>query len=104
EVSLAREGCVAPDSVHGDPNQRCAMAAKLGKELVVERQLVTAHRAPIGRIKDEYYRPAAELDQTERLIGRDVQPELRCSRAGAKNVGAGYSCACRCHSSLLPAN
>mgnify|MGYP003401628707 CR=1 FL=1 len=42
-----------------------AKAVEIGAELVVERQLIATHRAPVGRIEGENDGPATKLVQRE---------------------------------------
>ena len=55
EVQLAalRERHVAPGAVDGDADELRAEPLELGQDLVVERHLVAADRAPVGRIERE---------------------------------------------------
>src|SRR5262249_5622961 len=72
---------VTPHAVHGDAEQFRIVLLKLGQQLVVERDLVTAHRTPVGRIETEDQPVAAELVQRHRLIWGRVEREVWCFRA-----------------------
>src|SRR6267142_5017527 len=62
------------------------MLAKFRKDLVVERHLVAADRAPVGRIEGENDRLARQISEGEILIGRDAQRESRCACSCGQNV------------------
>src|SRR5205807_10638964 len=78
EATLATRGeaKVAPDAVDGDAVQVGAQAAKLGGDLVVERHLVAAHRAPVSGIEGEDDQLPAEVAQREALVRRAVEREV----------------------------
>src|SRR5205814_49190 len=62
--------------------QLCIEPAKLGQQLLVERQLIRTDRAPVFRIEGEDDRLAAELRQRDGLIGCRWKLEVRCLGAG----------------------
>ena len=53
QVAVVGEGEVAPDAVDRDAQQLGVELLELRQELVVERQLVAADRAPVGGVEDE---------------------------------------------------
>ena len=58
------------------PTSSRAVALELGQHLVVERQLVAADGAPVGRIEDEDHRLAAQTAQRHALAVRGGQIEF----------------------------
>jgi hypothetical protein len=60
ELPVVRKGEVAPDPVHGNAEQLRVVVAEFAEDLVVERHLVAADRAPVCRVEGEDHRPAAE--------------------------------------------
>src|SRR4051794_14328096 len=69
QLARAREGAVTPGAIHGDTEQLGVVALELFKHLVVERHLVSTHRAPVGRIKGKHHGPALEVTQGYFLVG-----------------------------------
>ena len=81
QMAVFREGEMAPDAVDRDAHQLCIEPAKLGQQLLVERQLIRTDRAPVFRIEGEDDRLAAELRQRDGLIG--CRWKLEVGRLGA---------------------
>ena len=82
QLAILAEGKVAPDAVDRDAEQRGVVTLKLRQDLVVERHLIAAHRAPVRRIEGENHRAAAKLLEPDLLVRRRRQGELgrTCSR------------------------
>src|SRR3954464_3078501 len=85
QMSVARERSVAPDAVDGDADDLGAVLAEFRKDLVVESDLVTAHRTPVGGIENEDDGTAAKITESEDLVGRGAQRKIRCRHSGGKN-------------------
>src|SRR4051794_32459124 len=77
QLVLASVGCVAPGAVHRDANDLGLVVLKFGQDLVVERHLVAAHRAPVGGVKSEHDRAASQFTQRKRLVRGYVKVEIR---------------------------
>jgi hypothetical protein len=60
-MALLPERCMTPDPVYRDPDDLGAEAMKFLVQLVIEAQLITAHRTPVGGIEDEDHQPAAKF-------------------------------------------
>src|SRR5882757_6186323 len=58
---------------------------KLIQHFVIERHLIAAHRAPVGRVKCEHYWSPAELVERHRLVWRASQGEVGRPCAGTKH-------------------
>jgi hypothetical protein len=54
---------VAPRAVDGDSQHLRLERFEFFEQFVVQRELVTAHRAPVEGIEHEYYIAAAEIRQ-----------------------------------------
>jgi hypothetical protein len=72
---------MTPRAVHRDAQDFGLKFLKLIQHFVVERHLITAHRTPVGRVKREHHRAAAELPQRYRLVRCASQCELGSRRA-----------------------
>ena len=59
-------------------------AEKLRHELVVKRQLIAAHRAPVSRVERKDDRRTAQFVQRNQLVRSGVQTEVRRKRPGLK--------------------
>ena len=91
EVPGRRVGRVTPRAVDRDPDERGAEPLELGQCLVVEGQLVAAHRAPIGRIERHHQVAAPEVGQLRLRIRRHGKFEGRGARSRPR-ISAGYRC------------
>jgi hypothetical protein len=81
---MFRKGSVTPDAIDGDAEDRGAIFFELRKGLVVEANLITANRAPVGRIKGEDDGLAFEIAEGQNLVRSCMQREVGSFRAGAK--------------------
>src|ERR1700730_6388286 len=84
ELPVFREGDVAPGTIDGYAEKLGPEALELGQHLLVERHLVAADRAPVGRVEGENDGPPPEVLEADRLIGGRVQREIRSLRARLK--------------------
>ena len=82
---------MTPGAVDGDAEQLGVVLLELRQDLVVERHLVAADRAPVGRIERQHDGPAAEVRERDRLIRSGVQLEIRRGRADWSKSGVGRS-------------
>src|SRR4029077_9749836 len=71
-----------PDAVDRDSQQLRAVTLELRQQLLVERQLVGADRAPVLRIEDQDCRPAAAVGERDLLVRGRGQREVRRRRSG----------------------
>src|SRR5207302_1979416 len=62
------------------------MLVELGKNLIVERHLIAANRAPVRWIEGEDHRPAAQVRQRQPLIRGDAQLEVRSGCSFGQDV------------------
>ena len=62
-------------------------AVKLRQHLVVQRHLIAADRAPVGRVKGENDRATPELAEGDELVGGTRQSEFGRGRAGCERRG-----------------
>ena len=67
------EGEMTPDAVHRDAEHFGMGALKLWRELLVERHLIAAHRAPISSLKRGDRQPSPEVAQGDTLVRRSPQ-------------------------------
>jgi hypothetical protein len=88
QFAITAERGVAPGTVHRDANQFRAEAFELRENFVVERHLIAANGAPIGRIKGEHDGLATKLAQLHRLIGSAVKTEVRRRCTGRQSRSA----------------
>src|SRR3989441_1447252 len=86
QVALAGERSVAPGAIHRDAEQPGAVTLELGPNLVVQRHLIAAHRAPVRRIERENHRVPAVVTQRDGLIRRTVQGEVGRLSPGRKRT------------------
>ena len=86
EVASLGEGVMAPRPIDGDAEDRGAILLELRQRLVIESHLIAADRAPVGRVERKHNRFAGEIAERERLIGSDVQREVRRFRAGREQL------------------
>src|SRR5207249_2147934 len=90
ELALVGERSVAPGAIHRDAEQLGAVAVEIGEDLVVQRHLIAAHRAPVRGIKRQDHRLAAVVTQRDSLIRRTVQREVgRLSPGRKRSCGSG---------------
>src|SRR2546430_16262816 len=80
QLPVARECGMAPDAIYGDAEELGAVALELGQDLVVERHLVPADRAPVSRIERQDDGLAAVVTQRGGPIRAAVQRAVRRSR------------------------
>src|SRR6266540_5672286 len=73
---------MGPGAVDRDAEELSSMPLELGHDLLVQPQLVGAHRAPVGRIEHQDQGPAAELRWTDRPLQRGGEREV--GRRGAR--------------------
>jgi hypothetical protein len=85
KLAVLREGEMAPHAVDRNPENLGAEFAKLRQHLVVERHLVAADGAPVGRIKGEDERLAPKIAERHGLIGRHLQFEIWSRSACSKS-------------------
>src|ERR1700733_12294340 len=78
----AEKGCVAPHPVNRDSQEFRVVVVKLRQKLVVERDLITAYRAPVCRVEGDDDVLSLEIRQSQVLIGRYPQREIRSGSAG----------------------
>ena len=76
ELALVPKGDVTPDSVDRDADELRVVATELVVQLVVDGELIAAHRAEVGGVEDEHQRAAAEIRQRHRLVGRGLETEV----------------------------
>jgi hypothetical protein len=69
ELAVLRKREMAPNAIDGNAEQLGVEAPELAEQLVVERHLIAAHRAPVRGIERDDHRPAAELADRHSLIG-----------------------------------
>jgi hypothetical protein len=74
---------------------------KLGKNLVVQRYLIAAHRTPVGRVEHQDDWSTAELAQAEYLVGCRVESEVGGLCSGGENIGDVCGIFWLCHPCLL---
>ena len=86
-MPVPRKSGMTPRPVYRDPHDLGAVLVKLGENLVVQRDLVATHRAPVGRVEYEDDWSSSELAQTKYLVGRRVKGEVWSWCAGGENVG-----------------
>src|SRR5665213_3118985 len=84
-LALATQRHVTPYAVDGHCQQLRIKFAELLQQLVIERQLVTTHRTPVGRIKNQNHVAAAKCSQRNRLIRRRKQGERWGSGSGSQS-------------------
>src|SRR5262245_27896774 len=89
------EGVVTPLAVDGDAEEVGVVALELRQNLVVERHLVSAHRAPVGRVEGQDDRLGSQLVQRERLVGRGVEGAIGGGFASRQGPFGWESQACR---------
>src|SRR3954465_3841617 len=75
-VPLLGERFMTPGRNHGDAEELRIVVAKLRQDLIVDRHLIAADRAPVGGIKGEDHRLALEVAQAQLLVWRDVQRKI----------------------------
>jgi hypothetical protein len=61
KFAVAGKGEMTPGAVNRDPDQGGVEVPKLGEKFVVQRHLVAAHGAPIGRVEGQNNWLAAEF-------------------------------------------
>jgi hypothetical protein len=59
---------------------------KLGQQLIVDRQLIAAHRAPVRWIERQDRPATGQLPERQLLVGSDRQSEARSLGAGLQDV------------------
>ena len=85
QATGGREGAVTPDPVDRDADDGRAMLAELREDLVVQRDLIAADRAPVRRVEHEDDRLPLEVGQRHGLIRRRGQRERGRLRAGSED-------------------
>jgi hypothetical protein len=64
---------MTPRPIHRNTEDLGAIFLKLRADLVVERDLVAANRAPIGRVEGEYHPATSQFAERQILIRRNAQ-------------------------------
>src|ERR1700760_3051426 len=82
QVAIARKGCVAPHPVNRDSQEFGVVLVKFGQKLVVEGDLIAAHRAPVCRVESDDDILSLEIRQSQVLTGRYPKREIRGGSAG----------------------
>ncbi len=77
EVTIFGEFFVTPDAVDGDAEKFGAVFFEFREDFVVEGHLIAADRTEVGGIEGENHGISAQLAESELLIGRDVEREIR---------------------------
>ena len=75
-LPIVRKGQVRLAAVDRDPDQFGIESGKLGKNFVVERHLIGAHRASVRRIEREDHGSPAKFAEGHQLIRRGRKGEL----------------------------
>ena len=68
QFAVLAEGQMAPDAVDRDAEDLRFKMREFGLQLVIQRQLITADGAPVGRIEDQDHRPSAKVGEGYFLI------------------------------------
>jgi hypothetical protein len=85
ELPIPGESRMAPCAVHRDADELSAQILELGKNFVIERHLVATDRAPVSRIKCEHHRLSKEFAQSQPLVRRAPEGEVRgCGARGQR--------------------
>src|ERR1700677_1177019 len=80
---------MTPGTIDGYPDELGSVAAEFREHLIVERHLVTAHRAPVRWVESEYDRLPNEVAERQILVRGNAQFEAwRCS---PRSQNAGHS-------------
>src|SRR5262249_37192368 len=87
QLAIPAKRSMTPHPVNRYAHHHRAKLLELGKQFVVKSDLITAYRAPIGRIKNEHNWLAAKLTQSDGLIGGALEPEIRGGRTGRQSCG-----------------
>jgi hypothetical protein len=63
---------MTPGAIDGDPDEFGSVAAEFREHLIVERDLVAAHRTPVRRVEGEYDRLSGEVAERQILVRSDA--------------------------------
>ena len=81
-----RERHVAPRPVHAHAQELRPVLLELREDLVVQRHLVPADRAPVRRVKRQDHRLAAEVAQRDALVRGAGEREVGGGGVGCEHV------------------
>src|ERR1700722_1585093 len=82
QSAILGKGLVTPGPINRNAETPGAVFMKFRQHLVVERHLVAAHRAPIGRVKRQHDGSAGEIAQRQILVGCDTKRKAGSHRTG----------------------
>ena len=86
QVVMLHIRLVAPGAVDRDAQDRRVELVKHRQDLVVQRHLISAHRAPVGRIERQDDRITLEFLKRQFLIGRHPKRESRRHRSRLQDL------------------